>query len=230
MGAWLPASFDITEGKYPDRVLGMRATRSFFDTLGVQAQLGRTFLPEDEHIGSDRVVLLSDRLWRNRSQRDRKIVGSTIALSRNMESRQKYTVIGVLPPSFQAAFPTHSDMWSPMALNGEEAHQRNAGAMYVIGRLRPGVSFVQADESMRALAFAMEEEYPETNRGWSVTVIPFHTLLAGDSQRMLWSLAGAVAFVLLIGCANLANLTTCSPSKPTCRASDIRTTRNVSPS
>src|SRR5262245_61356581 len=94
MGAWTGASFDFAEGPYPDRAPGQSATASFFTTLGVKASLGRTFLPEDERTGNDRVLLLTDRLWRTRFHADPGVIGSTVIVSRNQAGREKFTIIG----------------------------------------------------------------------------------------------------------------------------------------
>lgn len=206
MGAWVPASFDLFEKGYAERILGLRATASFFTTLGAKAQIGRTFLPEDERPGSDRVVLLTDRLWRTHFRADPGVVGSQVLLSRNMEGRQSYTVIGVLRPSIQAAFPNHSAIWAPLPPQWEGPRSQQPGELWVIARRKPGVALAQARAAMHALADSLAKEYPKTNAGFTVELTDFHEHLTGGNRIMLLSMLGAVAFVLLIASANVANL------------------------
>ncbi len=206
MGAWIPTSFDLAGPDYPEQLHGRRASASFFRTLGVQPQLGRLFLPEEEREGRDRVVLLSDALWRNRFNADERVVGSTILLRRYAQPAEPYTIAGVLPASFQAAFPRHADIWGALALDGEEARQRCMGGFDVIARLKPGVTLIQAESAMRSIAHGLALQYPKTNRGYSVQLHDFQESLTGYGRRTMWSLMGAVAFVLLIACVNVANL------------------------
>jgi predicted permease len=206
MGAWIPTSFDLAGPDYPEQLHGRRASASFFRTLGVQPQLGRLFLPDEEREGRDRVVLLGDALWRNRFNADERAVGSTILLRRNAQPAEPYTIIGVLPATFQAAFPRYADIWGALALDGEEAQQRRRGGFDVMARLKPGITSIQAESAMRSIAYGLALQYPKTNRGYSVQLRDFHESLTGYGRQTMWSLMGAVAFVLLIACVNVANL------------------------
>ncbi|MBI3280367.1 MAG: ABC transporter permease [Acidobacteria bacterium] len=206
MGAYIPASFDLAGPAYSEQLHGRRASASFFHTLGVQPQLGRLFLPDEEHDGRDCVVLISDTLWRNRFQADPRVVGSIILLSRNGQPAEPYTIIGVLPARFEAAFPRYADVWGALARDGEEAYQRRMGGFDVVGRLKAGITLTQAESAMRSIAGVLAVQYPQTNRGYSVQLRDFHESLTGYGRHAMWSLSGAVAFVLLIACVNVANL------------------------
>ncbi len=206
MGAWLPTSFDLGGSAFSERVMGQRATADFFSTLGIQAQLGRTFLPEEGHTGRERVVLLSDRLWRLRFNADPRVVGSTVPIGMKAQPPEPYMVVGVLPPAMQAAFPRHAEIWAALPVDGEESQQRR-GSFDVIARLKPGVSMAQAEAAMRALSASLAREHPDTNRDVTgVQVHPFHQWLTQYGRPMMRSLLGAVGFLLLLASMNLANM------------------------
>ncbi len=187
----------------PRRLEAAMVSAGFFTALGVEAARGRTLRPEENVPGADRVVLLSDRLWRRSFGADPRIVGGTLRLD-----GEAYTVAGVMPPSFQ--FPAREvDLWAPISLIGEDdiPHRRSLRWMHVVGRLRPGTSLERADVQTDALLARLAAAYPDSNEGWSAgRVVPLHEALVGDVRPALVVLLAAVAGVLLIACANLANL------------------------
>ena len=187
----------------PRRLEAAMVSAGFFPALGVEAARGRTLRPEENVPGADRVVLLSDRLWRRSFGADPRIVGGTLRLD-----GEAYTVAGVMPPSFQ--FPAREvDVWAPISLIAEDdiPHRRSLRWMHVVGRLRPGTSLERADVQTDALLARLAAAYPDSNEGWSAgRVVPLHEALVGDVRPALVVLLAAVAGVLLIACANLANL------------------------
>jgi predicted permease len=187
----------------PRRLEAAMVGAGFFPALGVEAARGRTLRPEENVPGADRVVMLSDRLWRRSFGADPRIVGGTLRLD-----GEAYTVAGVMPPSFQ--FPAREvDVWAPISLIAEDdiPHRRSLRWMHVVGRLRPGTSLARADAQTDALLARLAAAYPGSNEGWSAgRILPLHEALVGDVRPALVVLLAAVAGVLLIACANLANL------------------------
>ena len=181
---------------------------ALFKVLGVSPQLGRSFLPEEDNPGT-RVVVLSDRLWRERFGADPAILGRALTLNGH-----SYTVVGVLPPNFQ--FPLDSDprdLWTTIAVyrvteNGDKpmTDQRGAHWLQAIGRLKPGVPLAQANAQITGIAAALAKQYPDTNTHLSLRAEPALDALVGDARPAMWILLGAVGLVLLIACANVANL------------------------
>jgi putative ABC transport system permease protein len=193
-------SFNLTGSGEPERIDGRRVSTNLFSLLGVDAQLGRTFLPEEDQAGSHHVVIMSNGLWQRRFGSDPAIIGRSLTL--NGES---FTVVGVMPAKFQ--FPSREDdLWIPLAFPAEEAARRGSHYIEVVGRLKPGVTLEQAQAEMNTIAIRLQQQYPATNTQIGVTLIPLHEELVGDIRPALLILLGAVAFVLLIACANVANL------------------------
>lgn len=195
-------SYNLTGEGTPERVGAVRASASLFPMLGVNAQLGRTFLEEEDRPGGDRVVLLSHGFWQRRYGQDRGIIGRTLEL--NGES---YTVVGVLPASFQLLpdrLP-YAEIWTPAALT-ENMFVRGNHLLKVVGRLRPGVTLSAAQSELSSVAKRLEAQYPDSNRGWNVVLEPLQEVVVADSRPMLMVLLAAVGFVLLIGCSNIASL------------------------
>jgi putative ABC transport system permease protein len=196
----IPTYLNLTGAGEPERLEGRAVTSNFFQALGVNAALGRTFLPENEKLGSERVVVLSQELWRRRFGGDPSIVGKTLTLNGN-----NYEVIGVAPPSFK--FPQGAQLWAPMSFDAEPGlRQRKAHFLRPIGRLKPGVTLAQAQADMDAVARRLEAQYPESNAGWNLRLVPLRDPLVGNIRPTLQMLFGAVGFVLLIACVNVANL------------------------
>jgi len=202
MAAISERSFNLSGVGEPERLEGRRVSANLFDLLGVPALLGRRFVPEDDRPGSH-VVLLSYSLWQRRFGSDPGIVGRVITL--NGES---YTVIGVMPRSVHLpGYGNWNDqVWVPIAFTNEETTQRGNHFLDVIARIKPGITLKQAQAEMETIAARLAKEYPRYNTRIGATVTPLHEEVVGDIKPALLILLGAVGFVLLIACANVANL------------------------
>src|SRR5262245_33839897 len=183
----------------PVRVIGTMASPSLFEVLGVDPLIGRAFSADEEVPGKDRVVVLGYGLWQRRFGGDPNILGEQISLS-----DVSRTVIGVMPPSFR--FP-HKDaeLWVPLPVDANRRNQRFGFAYSVIGRLRPDVNLAQARQDMSGIASRLVEQFPQLE-GYGVNLVPLHQQVVGSVRPALLVLLGTVAFVLLIACANVANL------------------------
>jgi putative ABC transport system permease protein len=176
------------------------ATPQLFNVLQAKPLLGRGFVPEDGVKGKDHVVVLSHHLWQQSFGSDGGIVGKSIQLD-----SEPYTVVGVMPASFQ--FPlAGSDLWFPLSFGPDVMSQRGAHYLATIARLKDGVSLQQAQSDLRQIAARLEKQYPKTNEGYSVAVETYRDYLVGDVRGSLLVLLGAVGFVVLIACVNVANL------------------------
>jgi putative ABC transport system permease protein len=196
----VPISANLTGGGEPERLGAAGVTGNFFQALGVQPALGRTFLLENETTGRDQVVVLSYRLWQQRFGGDAAIVNKKITLD-----DKSYEVIGVMPRDFE--FPATTQVWVPLNFDSSPGmKQRKAHFLRPIGRLKPGVTLAQAQADTDLVARHLEELYPDTNTGWNLRLVPLREQLVGDVRTTLYILLGAVGFVLLIACANVANL------------------------
>ncbi|MEK6281444.1 MAG: ABC transporter permease [Acidobacteriota bacterium] len=187
----------------PQLVQGNCVSASFFPMLGVQPIIGRVWSPEEDQVGRDRVTLISHDFWQTKFGGDKEVVGKTIW--RTID-RQPFTIIGVLPPDFKFA-RDDIQVWTPLAL--EPGSPRQLGHLLMVyARLKPGVSIDQAQASMTGLATQLEREFPATNTGWGVTVDPLQRFYSdlGNTRTTLLVLLGAVGLLLLIACANIANL------------------------
>jgi putative ABC transport system permease protein len=193
-------SFNMVGAGDPEQLRGMRVTEGFFAILGAQPQLGRDFLPEEDQPGRNNVVVLSHRLWQRRFAGDSKILNQTITLS-----GRSYTVIGVMPATFQFGGPD-LELWTPMAFTAQQAQNHGGHYLSAIGRLKPGVTLDQARTDMLAIAARLALEYPGPNTGWSVKLMPLLEYVVRSIKPALLVLLIAVAFVLLIACVNVSNL------------------------
>ena len=192
--------FNLTGSGDPLRVRGFEVTANFLDTLRVKPALGRGFGKNVNTPGLDREAVLSDALWQGQFAADPSIVGKTIRLN-----DRALTVVGVMPKNF--SFPLSAELWTPLALTGDEQTTRTTHSLFVLARLRPGISLRQAQAEMNAVSARLEKEYSNTNQGWRARVVPIAEFVTGDLLRSYTLLLlGAVAFVLLIACANVANL------------------------
>jgi putative ABC transport system permease protein len=181
-----------------ERIPGQSVSLSFFDLLGIRPVAGRTFGAEDGREGA-KVVVLSERLWRNRFNADPKLVGSTVPLD-----GEPFTVIGIVPAHFQILYK--SDLWTPF-IPRRSPEQRRMHYLQVFGRLKPGVTFEQASAGMAPIAENIARIAPDTNKGWGITVEPLRQALVGQDLRITsLMLAGVAGFVLLMACANIASL------------------------
>jgi predicted permease len=195
--------FSLTGAGEPERLSGMRVTANYFRTLGVSASLGRTFAPGEEQPGHDHVVVLSHGLWQRRFASDPSMIGRTVALD-----GEKYVVIGVMPASFRLEFLFQ--IWTPLVLTSQQpgAKARDARSLVLFARLKPGVDLAQARAEMATLALRAERSYPASEKGWSVDVMTLqeYTIEEDHIRAALTMLMTAVALVLAIACANIANL------------------------
>jgi putative ABC transport system permease protein len=197
---------NLTSGGEPEEVVVQNVTAQFFSILGVAPLVGRTFSDAENSDPRSAVVILGYDYWQRRFGGDPAVVGSTIQLNARPQ-----TVVGVMPQGFRLFLKEGSlagkpsDMWAPYVL---PADARNFGGRYLeaIGRLKPGVSRAQAEVELKTIAGALAVETPERNTNWTAQVHLLHDELSGEYRRSLLVLAGAVAFVLLIACANVANL------------------------
>ena len=186
----------------PVQLESARVSGSYFSTLGVHAALGRVFNEGDDQINSPNIVVLSDRLWRERFQADANIVGQTITLN-----RQGFTVVGVMPANFE--FPKGVDLWKPLLASMDPRTVENRGVTYlqVIGRLKPGVTLSQAEAELNTIIARVAAQHPETKAGgYRVVLTPLADHLFGSAKPALWALFAATGFLLLIASANAANL------------------------
>jgi predicted permease len=183
----------------PELILGMRVTDGFFAMLGARPQIGRDFLSEEDQPGRDNVVIISHGVWQRRFGGNPNIINQAITLS-----GRSYTVIGVMPATFRFG-DSGAEFWKPMAFTAGQAQQRDR-YLEVIGRLRPDVALDQARLEMGMIADRLAKQYPDSNAGWNVTLMPLLEYAVKDVKLALLSLLGAVAFVLLIACVNIANL------------------------
>src|SRR5437867_4781758 len=202
MAAMSERSFNLTGVGEPERLDGRRVSANVFDLLGVPALLGRAFVPDDDRPGTH-VVLLSYSLWQRRFGSDPGIIGRALTL--NGES---YTVVGVMPRFVQLpGYSSRNDqLWVPIAFLQEEASQRGNHFLEVIARLKPGITLKQAQAEMETIAARLAQQYPDYNTRIGAVVVPLHEEVVGDIKPALLILLGAVGFVLLLGCATVANL------------------------
>lgn len=189
-----------------ERIELAQTSANFFDVFGVGPQQGRLFVTGDEQAGHAPVVVLSDALWRRRFAGDPNVIGKPVTLD-----GAGYTVVGVAPPGFQ--YPDKTEAWLPplklapeMNPTIEPTQRRGSGYLSAVALLKPGVTVAQAAGEMETITSRLRQQYPETNNRRFNRVLSLHDHLVGDSRTMLWLLLGAVMFVLLIACANVANL------------------------
>jgi predicted permease len=194
------AMYTLTGVGEPASIIGYQFSPDLFGVLGVAPQAGRTFLPDENQPGKNHVVVLSHRLWQSRFNADPNLLGKAITLS-----GEKYTVVGVMPPGF--AYPTEdNELWTPLTVDAKLAGNRSIRFLRVLARLKPGVTMKQAQTEMEQIASTLAREHPETNKGYGVNLVPLRDMRVGDIQPALLVLFAAVGFVLLIACANVANL------------------------
>jgi putative ABC transport system permease protein len=205
MGAadyWSPniSSSDSSVSHRAEHLYGLKVTQNLMPLLGVEPLLGRLFLRGEDQEGADHEAILSYRLWQRRFNGDRNVLGELITLD-----GEAYTIVGVMPASFQFApfWAIHAEIWVPDAL-GESIHERGGNHFRVFARLKPGVTLAQARADMATVTGRLEKQYPATNR--YVMVRPLKENVVGKIETPLLLLLGAVGFVLLIACANVAHL------------------------
>ncbi len=194
----LPAT--LTGGGEPERLQASVVSGNYFQTFGVAPVLGRGFTIENENPGRDQVTVLSYALWQTRFGGDPSIVNKTIVLN-----GKACEVIGVMGED--VSLPQTADVWMPLNLDADPADKtRFSHFLRPVGRLKPGVTLAQAQADVDLIAAQLMQQFPESNEGWSLRLVPLREELVGNSRTMVLVLFGAVAFVLLIACANVANL------------------------
>jgi putative ABC transport system permease protein len=193
------AGFSLSSGNDPVAVTGAFVSSDFFSVLRANVSQGRAFQAEEEQPGRDRVVVVSHKLWQRAFGANPNLIGQTLTLN-----SQTFTVIGIMPAGFE--FPREAELWAPLAWDDKERETRSIHDYQVIARLKPDTSLAQAQAQMRTISSRLEQQYPEADKGWGAVVIPLQEDLIGDIRPALLVLFSAVGFVLLIACANVANL------------------------
>ena len=200
INAWGGGSYNVATRERPEQLEGSPRTPGFFKMEGMPMLLGRDFLPEEGVPGNDHVVILSNRMWSKHFASDPDIVGKDIRMNGD-----PYKVVGVLPAGMYDRLPM--ELWVPLAFGPEQNNNHDAHFILVMGRLKDGVSMEQAQADMNGIAAQLQNEFPKSNTNWGVSVEPLHlNFLDPGTRRNLWLLLGAVAFLLLIACVNVANL------------------------
>src|SRR5689334_23481893 len=190
-------SANLTGVDHPERIQGFLVTANFFDALGIKPIIGRNFTAEENQKGKDDVVILTYDLWQRRFGGDAKIVGKTITFD-----GVACAVVGVLPQRF--AYPANAEVYGPIAITPKLAANRQFNSFYVVGRLKPGVSIQNAQADIDTITARLEQQYPQTNTGSRATAFPIVADTVRKYDTGLWIAMAAVAFVLLIACANVA--------------------------
>ena len=167
---------NITGQGEPEGLLGSRVSPGLFDVLGAKPLMGRVFRPDEDQPGRNQVTVLSFGLWERRFASDPGIIGKTVRLD-----GKPFTILGIMPKNFH--FPLPAEMWTPMAMDDKERAVRGARYMDVVGRLKPGISMGQAAAEMRTISKRLADAYPDTNRGWTVRLMPIRDFLLGDLTR-----------------------------------------------
>ncbi len=194
------ASFNLATEDSPERIAGEIATADYFATFGVRPIAGRVFTSDEDKLGSAKVVVISERLWRNRLHADSSIVGQALHLN-----GLSYTVVGVMPRTFDPLLE-NSDVWIPAAYSPQQLADHDDHYLSVAGRLKPGVSLAQAQSEASVIALRLQQRYPIDDKDRGFRLEPLTTALLGDQRSVMQMMLAAVAFVLLIACANIANL------------------------
>ncbi|MFZ0924112.1 MAG: ABC transporter permease [Candidatus Acidiferrales bacterium] len=193
-------TFDLTGSGNPEQFLAKQITANMFPLLGVKPALGRTITPEEDKPGANHVVILSHGVWMANFGGDPQIVGKQISLN-----SASYTIIGVMPRGF--IFPDReTQIWTPIGFSDEELANRGSHYLNVVARLKDGVSLKTANADLAVIAQHLQKQFPNTNAKEGAFAVPFRNTLTGSSRTAAIILLGAVGFVLLIACANVANL------------------------
>jgi putative ABC transport system permease protein len=200
MAGYRTTNYNLVAGGDPERVRAARVSAGFFTMLGINPSHGRDFLAQEDQEGRGDVAAISHSLWQRRFGADPAIIGQPITLS-----SRSYTVVAVMPASFR--FPEeNTDVWTPNGFTANDRRSHGAHYISVIGRLKQGVTLDQATVEMETIAARLAEQHPDTNKGWSVKLTPMLDFTVRNIKPALIVLLGAVGFVLLISCANVANL------------------------
>jgi len=196
-------SYNLIQQNAPERVLSFQISGRFLPMFGIQPRIGRFFSDEESQPGKDGEAIISFGLWQRRFGGTSDVLGKSVLLD-----QRPYTIVGVMPRDFQYVWGAPVDVLVPLAPTPAERGEsaRNSRNLETLARMRPGVTHAQAQGEMNALAQRLAEEYPDANKGWNITVEPLHAAYHRHLAEPLLVLMGAVSFVLLIVCANVANL------------------------
>lgn len=194
---WLPTIL----GGEPEQIPGATVTYNMFSVLGVSPAIGRTFVAEEDKPNGRKVVILSDGLWKRRFAGDRNVIGKDILINGG-----KYSVIGVMPPKFEFPMEPSAQIWTPMQVDSTNSCGRDCITLRSIARLKPGITLAQAKSDMNLVAQRLQQQYPEQYRNVGITLTPLQEQLTEEIRPALLVLLAAVGLVLLITCANVANL------------------------
>src|SRR5215471_5499873 len=197
--AFMSSSYNLTGDGETERVLGADVTTNYFRALGITPVKGRDFLPEEEQTGLAKVAVISESFWQHRLGGSTSVVGQTVTLD-----GKDHTIIGVV--SNTARIYDDTDVWVPLTFESDRMKVRRFHFLRAIGRLKPGVTIQQAKADLDVVSIGLEKLYPDSNTSWRLRLLPLSDDLFGDVRTGLYVLLGAVAFVLLIACANVANL------------------------
>jgi putative ABC transport system permease protein len=200
MSAYAWDEVNLTGDNEPQKIQAFHVASNFFDTIGVQPLMGRSFLPEEEEAGKEQEIILGHALWEQRFASDPNILGKNIKVG-----GKAFTVVGVMKKGFD--YPMPAEAWLPLSFDTKERGRRDNRWLFPIGRLAPGVSFEQAAAEMQGISQQQADAYPDTNRGFRIAPTLLRNYLTSDLTRQyMILLLGAVGFVLLIACANVANV------------------------
>jgi predicted permease len=202
MGVYNRASYNLTGAGEAERIITGQVSADLFSVVRVNALYGRVFTNDEDKPGGTPVVVLSYGLWQRRFGGQQSILGQAITLN-----NKSYTVIGIMPESY--AYPSRVEMWVPVGQLSDQPSWQSRGnhpGLLGVARLKPGVTFEQADADMNNVGANLEKQYPDTNAATRPRLRPLLEIFVSDARRALWVIFGAVAFVLLIACANIANL------------------------
>ncbi|MDX6613047.1 MAG: putative transport system permease protein [Blastocatellia bacterium] len=200
MAAMDMRTFNLTGDGQPEKIEARGVTASFFPLLGVKPALGRWFVADEDKPGANRVAMITHSLWQQRYGGEANIIGRELSLN-----GEKYTVVGVMPAGFQF-LDKNIGIWVPIAFTSEMLANRGRHYLIVVGRMKPGVTFAQADAEVRTIHQRIAHDNPETGNRVAGYALPLRDQVSGDLRRPLFVLLVAVGFVLLIACANIANL------------------------
>jgi putative ABC transport system permease protein len=200
MAVYTYTGLSLSTSNNPLPLTGAAVSSDFFSVLRSNAVQGRTFTPDEERPGRDQVVVIGHGLWQRSYAANPNIIGQTLTLN-----SRSFTVVGIMPAGFE--FPREAELWVPLAWDDKERQIRSIHDYLVIARLKQNVSLAQAQAEMSTISSRLEQQYAEDNKGWGDVVIPLREDLVGDIRLALLVLFCAVGFVLLIACANVANLT-----------------------
>jgi len=200
IAVWKYSDVNLTGTGEPEKLIGGFVSANFFDTVGVQPTIGRAFRPGEDLPGHDQEVILSNGLWQRRFGSDPAVVGKTMLLD-----GKKYDVVGVAGREF--TFPVGVEVWLPLALKPEEQTLRTSRTLFPMFRVKPGVSVKDIRAEMATIQGRISKQFPETDADWTVKVLPVGVFVSGEqTNQYCLLLVGAVIFVMLIACANVANL------------------------